>query len=144
MILPAGLPHAALLAELHKAGFPQPWSEKALAELLAMPGAFAFVVQEEGEPVGFVLARVAADEAEIVTIAVIPDCRRSGFGGRLMDRVLDEARRRGAVRLFLEVAEDNRAARRLYENLGFAEVGRRRKYYGATDALVLARPLTET
>jgi ribosomal-protein-alanine N-acetyltransferase len=141
MILPAGLPHAALLAELHQAGFPAPWSEKALTELLAMPGAFAFVIQEEAEPVGFVLARVAADEAEIVTLAVIPDNRRSGLGRRLMDKALDEARRRGAVRVFLEVAENNRAARRLYENLGFAEVGRRRKYYGDVDALVLARPI---
>lgn len=143
-IAPAGPAAAALLAGLHRAAFPaDPWSEPAMARLLAMPGAFALIATREGGPAGFVLARVAADEAEIVTLGVVPAHRRRGIGRRLLAATAGEAAQRGAARLFLEAAETNLAARRLYAADGFREAGRRRCYYpDGTDAVVLARPLS--
>ncbi|WP_376087518.1 GNAT family N-acetyltransferase [Roseomonas sp. CCTCC AB2023176] len=98
-----------------------------------MPGAFGWV--EEG---GFVLARAVAGEAEVLTIAVLPERRRAGLGWSLLVAAVAEAGRRGAAALFLEVSEANAAARALYARAGAVEVGRRRRYYvDGTDALVL-------
>ncbi len=92
---------------------------------------------------GFILCRVVADEAEILTLAVRSEARRRGLARALVDAANEAARLRGATRLFLEVAEDNTAAIELYRRSGFASVGRRRRYYplpdgSAVDALVLA------
>ncbi len=143
-IAPAGQDAAALLAALHEAAFPaDPWADRAMARLLAMPGAFALIATLDDEPAGFVLARVAADEAEIVTLGVAPARRRQGIGRHLLAAAVAEAGRRGAIRLFLEVAETNRAAYHLYAANGFQEVGRRPHYYpDGADAVVLTRPLS--
>lgn len=154
-VVPAGLAHAALLAALHEAAFPpaEAWSEAALATLLASPGSLGFLALRPGaqagapDPAGFVLARVAADEAEILTIAVLPGARRQGHGRALLAAAAQGARVAGARRLFLEVATDNPAAAALYRQAGLVEVGRRRGYYdrpGAApvDALILAGDLS--
>lgn len=150
-LLPAGPAHAALLAALHQAAFADPgisgppWDEAAFASLLATPGSFAFVAQTAAGPAGLVLARRAADEAEILTIGILPARRQNGLGRRLLEAAAEAARAAGADRLFLEVAENNLPARALYLAAGFREAGRRRGYYrlagGAVDALLLARPL---
>lgn len=128
-----GLESAAVLAELHAGAFAgqtnELWSEKSLRDLLAMPGALALLAQQSGEPVGFILLRQAADEAEIITLAVQPEQRRLGVARRLLSVGLDKMAGRGARQCFLEVAEDNAAARALYVAAGFAEVGRRPGYY---------------
>jgi ribosomal-protein-alanine N-acetyltransferase len=132
---------APALAVLHAAAFPpeERWGADALRLMLEMPGAFGVV--EPGA--GFVLARVAADEAEILTLAVAPAARRQGRGGLLLAAALAQAAARGAAAMFLEVAEQNVAARALYSAAGFTEAGRRRRYYpGGGDALVLRRPLS--
>ena len=95
------------------------------------------------EPDGFILIRVVADEAEILTLAVRPAARREGLGARLVEAAVVRAAARGAERMFLEVAEDNVAARALYARTGFVEAGRRRGYYARADgsredALVLS------
>ena len=129
---------AALLAALdHEARGAAGWSEAAFADLLAMPGALALA----GEA-GFVLARLAADEAEIIMLAVRPDLRRGGQGRALLRAAMQAASAQGAARLFLEVAEDNEAARALYAGLGFQVLGRRAQYYGEVDALVLGLTLS--
>ena len=103
-----------------------------------MPGCFALATDA-----GFVLARQAADEAEILMLAVLPAARRQGLGRRLVEACAAEAARHGATTLFLEVAAGNDAARALYRATGFAQVGRRRGYYAdGADALVLRRPLS--
>lgn len=131
-----GLESAALLAALHEAAFvgqsDEVWSEKSLRELLAMPGALALLALQGGQPAGFILLRQAADEAEIITLAVQPQLRRLGVARRLLMVGLDKMRGRGAQRCFLEVAEDNAAARALYASAGFAEAGRRLGYYRST------------
>lgn len=127
-------------AALHAACFSaaEAWGAEAIALMLELPGAFG--VLRPGA--GFVLARVAADEAEILTLAVVPAARRAGLGANLLAEAMAGARARGAVALFLEVSEGNQAARTLYAICGFAEVGRRRRYYtGGVDALVLRRDL---
>lgn len=134
----------AAMATLHASAFttPRPWSEAEIAGLLASP--LVFALTEAG---GFLLGRVVAGEAELLTVAVAPDQRRAGLGRRLVTAFLAEAARRGAESVFLEVAEPNAPARALYAASGFQPAGRRRAYYqrpdgGAEDALILVRTLT--
>jgi ribosomal-protein-alanine N-acetyltransferase len=131
------------LARLHAAAFVEerPWTAPEFAALLAGPGALLL-----GDDRAMLLARVAADEAEVLTLATDPAWRRQGLAGALLGRFHAEARARGAVRAFLEVAEDNVAARALYAGAGYSEAGRRRGYYrkasgGTVDALLLSRLL---
>jgi len=128
------MPDAAALADLHRASFttPRPWSEAEIAELLHSPHVFALT-----EPQGFLMARVIADEAEILTLAVAPAARRTGIGARLLAAFLTTARSRGAATAFLEVAADNSAALALYARADFVQTGRRRDYYHAPDGTVM-------
>jgi len=120
-------------ASLHAACFEQAWTEEALRDLLKTPGTLAFAA-----PDGFVVMRVAGDEAEILTVAVAPGARRKGVGSALLCEAARHAGELGAGTMFLEVSESNAAAMALYVGLGFLEVGRRRSYYGpADDALIL-------
>ena len=126
------------LAAIHAEAFETPWDAASLSALLASPG--VFVVAEAD---GFILIRVVADEAEILTLAVRTPARRGGLGARLVEAAVVRAAALGAERMFLEVAEDNAAARALYARAGFHEAGRRRGYYARADgsredALVLA------
>jgi len=139
-MIPTTEADAPALASLHAAAFPpaESWGPDAIALMLRMPGAYG--LWEPGA--GFVLARVAADEAEILTLAVAPAARRQGIGSGLMAAALAGATARGAAVMLLEVAAGNAAALALYRALGFAEVGRRRRYYAdGADALVLRREL---
>ena len=133
--------HAAALAAIHAAAFPpgERWRADAMALQLALPGAFGWIAPAGG----LALARVAADEAELLTLAVAPALRGRGLGRALLERAAGTAAGRGAVALFLEVAAGNEVARRLYAAAGFDQVGRRAGYYpGGGDALVLRRALT--
>jgi ribosomal-protein-alanine N-acetyltransferase len=102
----------------------------------------------EGSPVAFVCARIAADEAELLNLAVLPLYRRQGIATQLLHAVMTEAARIGARRIFLEVRSSNIAALDLYAKLGFSVSGRRRGYYPTTpgrepeDAIVLVRDLS--
>ncbi|WP_419728112.1 GNAT family N-acetyltransferase [Lichenicola sp.] len=140
-----GAATAGLAAALHAQCFPpgERWDEAAMAALLAVPGSFACVVMGAGSlPAGLALVRVAADEAELLTLGVLPEARRQGVARRLLGELTGAAAARGAVRLFLEVSVANAAALALYLGLGFDELGRRRQYYpDGTDALLLARDI---
>lgn len=134
-----GAEAAALLAELHARCFEVPWSETDMAEILAMPGTLALVAGGD-EPSGFVIVRAVADEAEVLSIGVLPPARGRGTGGALLLAACAMLPR--AAEVFLEVESGNRAALALYRRLGFREVGRRHGYYRdasgtARDALVL-------
>ena len=139
-IAPASRAQAEVLAAIHHAVFPprEAWGVDAIALQLAMPGAFGFI-EAQG---GMLVARVAADESEILTLAVLAGLRRLGLGRALLLAAMAEARRRGAAGMALEVAVDNTAAQGLYAGAGFAPVGRRRRYYAdGSDALVLRAAL---
>jgi ribosomal-protein-alanine N-acetyltransferase len=124
------MPDPDVLAGLHAQAFGHAWSAADIAELLDGPGAFAIA-----EDQGFVLARAIAGEAEIITLAVAPAARRQGLATRLMEQAVVRAIALQAEALFLEVAEDNHAALRLYAGLGFEIAGRRVGYYRRDDAL---------
>lgn len=137
---------AAALATIHATSFAEPWSADALLRLLVTPAALALKASRDvGLTAGFVLGFLAADEAEILTIAVVPDERGYGIGRRLLRNFADTARIHGARSVYLEVAQSNLAARRLYGSLGYMEVGRRKGYYrhetGSEDAVVLSKAL---
>jgi len=126
------------LAALHGACFADRWTAAFLAKLLAGPGVSAWTIGEDA----FLLLRVAADEAEILSLGTRPAARRRGHARELVRHAVAAAQAAGARRLFLEVAADNAAAVALYRAHGFVEAGRRPRYYpGGIDALVLARAL---
>lgn len=134
---------AELLAKLHAGSFSDRWSAPFIASLIASPGAVALIAREEGASCGFILVRMAADEGEILTLAVDPGWRRRGLGRDLVVAAAERACDGGARSMFLEVETGNAAARALYAGLGFREVGRRQGYYRdapgepARDALTL-------
>jgi ribosomal-protein-alanine N-acetyltransferase len=140
-LVPAGIAHAAAMAAIHHTAFPrgEAWRTDAIALQLALPGVIGWLDRRGG----MILARVAADEVEVLTLAVAPAARRRGLGTRLLDAAMTLATSRGACTAFLEVSISNTAARTLYARAGFTPTGRRPRYYAdGTDALVLRRTLT--
>ena len=138
---------AGEIAELHGRLFDEKWSEASIKSLLEHPASTSLIAVA-GDPKtikGFVIAQLAADEAEILSIGVAPDWQRAGLGVRLIEGLIRASRRGEASKIFLEVAEDNAAARALYAKLGFKQIGRRKGYYkrpmGNVDALTLALQL---
>lgn len=132
----------AQLAALHAQCFdtPRPWSAAEFESLL--PSSFLLTTEN-----GFLLGRVVADEAELLTIAVAPQARRKGTGRQLVDAFITESQARGATTAFLEVAADNHSALALYCGVGFAQAGRRKGYYTQSngskiDALVMTYAFT--
>ncbi len=116
------------LAALHATAFEAPWGAAAFGDLLTQAGVFAVETDD-----GFILMRVVADEAEVLTLAVRPDARGRGEGARLVAQGLDQAGMLGAGRVFLEVADDNDPAIAVYRRAGFVEAGRRPRYYARAD-----------
>jgi ribosomal-protein-alanine N-acetyltransferase len=125
---PAAAADAPALAALHAAAFPpaERWGADAIGLMLALPGAFGLLRED-----GFVLARVAADEAEILTIAVRRASRGRGHGRHLMEETMRRLYRDHVAACFLEVDRGNEPAIGLYRALGFEDVGVRKGYYRA-------------
>jgi [ribosomal protein S18]-alanine N-acetyltransferase len=126
------------LSRLHRSCFEEAWTRSDLAHLLAMPGGFGLIARlfEGGlarldamRGVGFSLCRVVRDESELLSIGVTPGYRRRGVAGHLLRASMERSRAVGAKQMFLEVAVDNVAAQRLYEEYGFERVGVRTDYY---------------
>lgn len=145
-LVPATAASAPAMASAHAQAFDQPWDQATFEELLATPGAYAFVALGE-DPMGMVLCRAVSGEAEVLTLAVPPWTRRKGVALALMTAAMDQARAAGADEMFLEVDVDNVAAISLYERLGFGRAGLRKAYYdrganGRADALVMRLDLT--
>jgi len=143
--LSAAMPRdAASLATLHAASFNRGWSEHEFEQLLTDRSVIADRATSGSRNVGFILSRCAADEAEILSVAVAHSWRGRGLARRLLDRHLSRLAGLGLGAVFLEVDGDNTPARRLYARAGFREVGRRPGYYaqsGGKGALVLRRDL---
>lgn len=153
-IRPLGPKLGKLCARIHAQSFPHPWNAEEFESLLAGRDVIAHAAHLpaglwawNAGPAGIVLSRRAADQAEILTIAVTPKARGRGVGTALLAAHLPALAASGAKSLFLEVEATNKAATRLYHSFGFRQVGERKAYYRAADggratALVLRRDLT--
>jgi ribosomal-protein-alanine N-acetyltransferase len=136
---------AAALAALHAASFNRGWSEQEFEQLLTDRNVIADRAASGRRSIAFIVSRRAADEAEILSVAVARPWQGRGLARRLLDLHLRRLAGFGLRAVFLEVDEENEPARRLYARAGFHEVGRRPGYYpqggAARAALVLRRDL---
>jgi ribosomal-protein-alanine N-acetyltransferase len=135
-------PDAASIAALHAASFRRGWGEDEVYALLANKAVVGHRARIRRAMVGFILSRAAADEAEILSVAIAPAWRGRGLSRPLLDFHLRALAGLGVRTIFLEVDEHNAAARRLYAGAFFRQVGQRRGYYaGNATALILRRDL---
>ena len=126
------------LAALEAASFPDPWSETLLAGELAAPTSLVLLALDASAATGYAAFRRAADEAELLRVAVAPAARGRRVALRLVEAGLARLLADGVRSCFLEVRPENRPARALYRALGFRETGRRPRYYAdGSDALIL-------
>ena len=122
------------LAKLHQTCFPhKPWGADDFADL-QKSGCEIIASQN-----GFIVWRATLDEAEIITIGVHPDARRSGIAAAMLGIMAADLKKRGVKHIFLEVAADNAPARALYEQNGFVQIGVRPKYYDGIDAIMMRK-----
>jgi ribosomal-protein-alanine N-acetyltransferase len=141
--------HAKPLSILHQACFQNAWSLADFNELLILPNVYGVIASEvnqtEDSFIGFVLCSVTHEECEILTLGVMPDWRHQGVGYVLLEQVLAKMEYIDVQRIFLEVAENNNAARKLYFTQGFKEIGHRSNYYrqskGRVDAIRLVKKI---
>ncbi len=142
----ATLRDAAALARLHGASFHRGWGEGEFEAMLREPNTLVHRLRLGREVIGFAASRVAADEAEILSIAIAAGHRGRGLSRALLMTHLGHLAGRGVRTVFLEVEENNQPARRLYDRAGFKLAGRRERYYhqdGAElNALVMRRDLS--
>lgn len=132
------------------------WNRRQIADALTMPSTHAILVdasgnrieseEEEIEAAGFVLSRHAADEEELLLIAVVPNARRSGLGDTLIKALFESAKSRGVTRVFLEMRRGN-PAEHLYRSAGFEPIGERSQYYRMSngtriDAITFSRSIS--
>ena len=141
----AGPRDASAIATLHAASFRRGWSDGEIEQMLHERNTIAHRAMTGRTLHGFILSRLAANEAEILSVAVASARRGRGLARALLHLHLRRLAGLGASAVFLEVDEDNKPARRLYQRAGFREVGRRPGYYQhgnhAATALVLRRDL---
>ncbi len=139
-VRPAGFRDLAEVAALERRCYADPWPPSSFASLPDNPAVyFAVGTRADGGLLGYVIAWHVLDESELANLAVESSARRSGIGAQLLDSALEDARQRASSRVYLEVRESNVSARQLYSSRGFAEIGRRKKYYRSPeeDALIL-------
>jgi len=131
--------------EIDRVSFSSPWTPEMYRAEQQNPGVSSIVVLRipECRVAGYCSYWFVVDEIHVNNVAVRPEYRRRGLGTRLVERVLEDGRRRGAVRVLLEVRSANLAARQLYEQMGFTVLGVRRAYYRepVDDALMLSRDI---
>lgn len=117
------------VSRLEQQCFSDPWSRAQLEEELENPDACWLTAIEGDQVLGYMGIRLMGPEADVMQVAVAPQARRQGIARRLVQAMLEQCAGRGVERLMLEVRESNQPARRLYEEMGFIEEGRRKKYY---------------
>ena len=146
-IEPATSRDAAPLAQIHAASFHRGWGEGEFETMLAEHNTLAHRLRLGRKIAGFIVSRIGADEAEILSVAIEPNRRGRGLSRDLLLTHLGHLAGRGVRTVFLEVEENNQPARRLYERAGFSTVGRRERYYQQAggeqlNALLMRRDLS--
>jgi ribosomal-protein-alanine N-acetyltransferase len=147
VVEPASLRDAPHLAKLHGASFHRGWGEGEFEEMLSQRNTLVHRLRLGSKFIGFAVSRMAADEAEILSIAIAPGQRGRGLSRQLLLTHLGHLAGRGVRTVFLEVEENNQPARRLYDRAGFIVAGRRERYYREAggeqlNALVMRRDLS--
>ncbi len=130
---PATLRDAPKLSQLHGASFHRGWGEGEFEQMLAERNTLVHRLRQGRKTIGFAVSRIAADEAEILSIAVDAKHRGRGLSRNLLLTHLGHLAGRGVRTVFLEVEENNQPAHRLYARAGFAVAGRRERYYKQPD-----------
>jgi ribosomal-protein-alanine N-acetyltransferase len=138
---------AGRLAQIHAASFHRGWGEGEFESMLAERNTLVHRLKLGRRVAGFIVSRIGADEAEILSVAIDPRHRGRGLSRDLLLTHLGHLAGRGVRTVFLEVEENNQTARRLYQRAGFATVGRRERYYQqpggeALNALLMRRDLS--
>ncbi|KAF2992778.1 GNAT family N-acetyltransferase [Methylocystis sp. MJC1] len=136
VVQPIGAERAEECEALHGASFAFGWSKIDFESYLTDPNVIADGAVTEGlrsRLGGFILSRLLPPDSEVLTFAVDPARRSVGLGRRILDKHLENLERGGARLVFLEVADDNEAALKLYYRFGFKEIGRRQNYYLRAD-----------
>jgi [ribosomal protein S18]-alanine N-acetyltransferase len=120
------------------------WSKESYVKFASEVGSLALVLEADSQIGGFLLGRLAADQAELLNLAVVATQRRQGAGTALLAKALEEWRPRGAKTVYLEVRESNTGAIAFYESHGFSKTGLRKGYYRAPDeaAVTMVKKLT--
>ena len=138
-IRPAQPADADPLSAIERRCFGDPWSPAGFRYALLTPGTFGLVAERGSAVLGYLIARLVADEAEVLNLAVVPEARRRGIGGALLRAGLERCTEDQVKEVFLEVRESNHNARALYLAHGFRAVGQRAAYYRnpPEDAVVL-------
>lgn len=127
------------IEEIERVSFATPWSRQALAEELDRPWSiFRLLKGPSGELLAYLNYWVVYDEVHVLNVATHPAHRQRGYARALLDQMVRQARQNATSEIHLEVRPSNRAARRLYESLGFSQVGTRKGYYpdSGEDALL--------
>lgn len=133
--------HVSQVAQLEKICFSDPWSENSIASELNNALSFWLVAVEEDTVAGYIGSQTVMGETDMMNVAVHPDYRRRGIGEQLVNCLVEELKKRQSRSLTLEVRASNLPAQKLYEKLGFSEIGRRPRYYRnpKEDALILRK-----
>jgi len=137
LVLVEAMPaHSEVLAAIHAQGFANPWSAQNIASCLATPGTCALLAcdgRDNSQPLGFIIYRDVAGEREILTLAVRLDARRRQVASFLIKAMTKNAIDQNIARIFLEVSENNFAAKDLYAKSGYKQSGCRKNYYTEND-----------
>ncbi|MCV6599822.1 MAG: ribosomal protein S18-alanine N-acetyltransferase [Alphaproteobacteria bacterium] len=122
-----------VVAEMHKSCFEKCWSSEQFSNLLKNPFNKIFIACDENKPLGFIMVQKIEDEAEIITVCVLPEYRKQGIAQKLIENITSN-------KVFLEVNIKNTPAINLYKKLGFKTERIRKKYYNNNDdALIMVK-----
>ena len=128
------------ISKLEEVCFEYPWNEEMIAQTFTSPNFYGLVAEDNCQVIGYVGAIYCMDQADVALVAVHPNFRRKKIAESMINQLIEQLSRLGVNMFYLEVRVSNYPARRLYEKIGFNQVGIRKNYYeNAEDAIVMAR-----
>ena len=136
--------HLDSVLEIERESNPYPWTARNFSDCIEK-GYYSMVLEDNERLVGFAIMAISSEESHLLNIGVNKDFRGSGFGEKTLKKMIIAAEVMGSKKIILEVRVSNKIAYRLYEKLGFHEIGERKKYYrlpeGREDAYVMSKTL---
>ena len=136
--------HLDSVLEIERESNPYPWTARNFSDCIEK-GYYSMVLEDNERLVGFAIMAISSEESHLLNIGVNKDFRGSGFGEQILKKMIIAAEVMGSKKIILEVRVSNKIAYRLYEKLGFHEIGERKKYYrlpeGREDAYLMSKTL---